>query len=68
MNALQKLSGNSLTTDKKDRWFKVGVAAAEIVLPLTVYGVLAYIDYAREFDGTITSDTLKRVLTSIKKK
>lgn len=70
----QKETNAELTRDeevkerKKDRWFKVGVAAAEIVLPLTVYGVLAYIGYAREFDGTITSDTLKRVLTSIKKK
>lgn len=52
---------------KKDRWFKVGIAAAELILPLTVYGVLAYVGYAREFDGVITSDTLKRVLNSIKK-
>lgn len=53
---------------KKDRWFRFGVAAAEIILPLATYGVLAYIGYAREFDGTITSDTLKQVVRSIKKK
>lgn len=70
----QKETNAELTHDeevkerKKDRWFKVGVAAAEIVLPLTVYGVLAYIGYAREFDGVVTSDTLKRVLNSIKPK
>lgn len=53
---------------KKDRWFKVGVAAAEIILPLALYGWLSYVGYAREFDGAVTSDTLKRVLNSIKPK
>ena len=53
---------------KKDRWFRVGVAAAEIILPLTLYGWLAYVGYAREFDGIVSSDTLKRVLNSIKQK
>lgn len=53
---------------KKDRWFRFGISAAEIVLPLAVYGVLAYIGYAREFDGTICSSTLKDVLRSIRKK
>lgn len=53
---------------KKERWFKVGVAAAEIILPLALYGWLSYVGYAREFDGTVTSDTLKRVLNSIKPK
>lgn len=53
---------------KKERWFKVGVAAAELVLPLALYGWLSYVGYAREFDGVVTSDTLKRVLNSIKPK
>lgn len=53
---------------KKDRWFKVGVAAAEIILPLALYGWLSYVGFAREFDGAVTSDTLKRVLNSIKTK
>lgn len=53
---------------KKERWFRVGVAAAEIILPLALYGWLSYVGYAREFDGVVTSDTLKRVLNSIKPK
>lgn len=53
---------------RKDRWFGVGVAAAEIILPLALYGWLSYVGYAREFDGVVTSDTLKRVLNSIKPK
>lgn len=49
-----------------DRYFKLGIAAAELVLPLTVYSVLAMLGYAREFDGVITSATLKRVTNDIK--
>ena len=44
------------------------ISAAEIVLPLTLYGILSYIGFAREFDGVVSSDTLKRVLNSIKTK
>lgn len=51
---------------KADRYFKLGIAAAELVLPLTVYSVLAMLGYAREFDGVITSATLKRVTNDIK--
>lgn len=57
-----------LNEKKKDRYFRVGIAAAEIILPLTVYSVLAYLGFAREFDGVITSDTLKRVLNNVKPK
>lgn len=57
-----------LKESKKDRYFRVGVAAAEIILPLALYGWLSYVGYAREFDGAVTSDTLKRVLNSIKPK
>ena len=41
------------------------IGAAEIVFPLALYGVLSYIGFAREFDGVVSSDTLKRVLNSI---
>lgn len=57
-----------LKEKKKDRYFKIGVAAAELILPLALYGWLSYVGYAREFDGVVTSDTLKRVLNSIKPK
>lgn len=49
-----------------DRYFRLSIAAAELVLPLTVYSVLAMLGYAREFDGVITSATLKRVTNDIK--
>lgn len=53
---------------KRDRFFRLGVAAAEIILPLAVYTGLAMLGFAREFDGVITSDTLKRVLNTAKPK
>ena len=53
---------------KRDRFFRIGVAAAEIILPLAVYTGLAMLGFAREFDGVITSDTLKRVLNTAKPK
>ncbi len=51
---------------RTDRYFKLGIATAELVLPLLVYGGLAMLGYAREFDGVITSATLKRVTNDIK--
>ncbi len=54
--------------DKKKLIIDTAIAGAELILPLTVYGVLSYIGFAREFDGVVSSDTLKRVLNSIKPK
>lgn len=53
---------------KRERIIGFGISAAEIILPLALYGWLSYVGYAREFDGMVTSDTLKRVLNSIKPK
>lgn len=51
---------------KRDRIFRIGVGAAQIVLPLAVYTALALIGYAREFDGVCRSDVLKRILNGFK--
>lgn len=59
---------NHRTLDKKKLIIDTIIGATEIVLPLTLYGVLSYIGFAREFDGVVSSDTLKRVLNSIKTK
>lgn len=50
---------------RTDRYFRIGMATAELVLPLVVYTALAMLGYAREFDGVITSATLKRVTNDI---
>lgn len=57
-----------LAAEKKNKIIDTAIKTAEIVLPLTAYGILSYIGFAREFDGCVTSDTLKRVINSIKKK
>ena len=54
--------------DKKKLLIDTVVAGAELIFPLALYGVLSYIGFARDFDGVVSSDTLKRVLTSIKTK
>lgn len=51
---------------RRERRTRIGMTAAEIILPLTVYTALAILGFAREFDGVITSDTLKRILNNSK--
>ncbi len=74
--ALEKSKALSEISDKKKRFgidrerliIDIGMGSAELILPLALYGVLTYIGFAREFDGVITSDTLKRVLNNIRSK
>lgn len=49
-----------------DRYLTIGMAVAELLIPLGVYTGLALLGFGREFDGVITSDTLKRVWNNIK--
>lgn len=56
---------NRSVLDKKKLILDAAVAGAELIFPLALYGVLSYIGFAREFDGVVSSDTLKRVLNSI---
>lgn len=64
----KSVTDNQNAFDKKKLLVDIGISAAELILPLTLYGILSYIGFAREFDGVVTSDTLKRVLNSIKSK
>lgn len=68
MEMEQSKTEHQHTFDKEKLLIDTAIAGAELVLPLALYGVLSYIGYAREFDGCVTSDTLKRVLNSIRKK
>lgn len=40
------------------------LGVAKIGLPLALFGALSILGFAREFDGVVSSDTLKRVLNS----
>ena len=62
----QVMRDEEMKERRRERFSRIGIAAAEIVLPLTVYTALAILGFAREFDGVITSDTLKRILNNSK--
>ena len=51
-----------LTEQKKDRWFKTGIAAAEIGIPLIFYGIWMRRGFKFEETGTFTSQTFKGLI------
>lgn len=48
-----------LTEQAKDRWFKLGIAAAELVLPLAFYAFWMHKGFKFEETGAYTSTTFK---------
>lgn len=55
------------TTEQiKDRYFKIGVAAAELLLPLMFYAVWMRRGFEFEKDGTYTSATFKGLFSRFK--
>lgn len=46
----------------KDRYFKVGIAAAELMIPLMFYGIWMNKGFKFEENGTITSSTFKGLI------
>lgn len=46
----------------KDRYFKVGIAAAELMVPLMFYGIWMNKGFRFEETGTITSSTFKGLI------
>lgn len=71
---MQKMSYDQLSSEdeqkekKRERRFRMGLDIAGIAAPLVVYTALALLGFAREFDGCVTSDTLKRVINGVKPK
>lgn len=51
-----------MTEQVKDRYFKVGVAAAELMIPLIFYGVWMNKGFKFEETGTITSGVFKGLI------
>ena len=51
-----------MTEQVKDRYFKVGIAAAELMIPLIFYGVWMNKGFRFEETGTITSGTFKGLI------
>ena len=51
-----------MTEQIKDRYFKVGIAAAELMIPLIFYGVWMNKGFKFEETGTITSTVFKGLI------
>lgn len=47
----------------KDRYFRVGIAAAELIIPLMFYGIWMKKGFKFEETGTITSSTFKGLIS-----
>ena len=61
-----ELKHKLLDEQVKDRYFKVGIAAAEIVLPLIFYGIWMRRGFKFEETGTYTSGTFRNLFNRFK--
>ena len=55
-----------LVEQKKDRYIRIGIAAAELVVPLVFFAKIYQMGYDLEKDGTFTVQTLKNLIRFIK--
>ena len=57
-----EIKQKQLEEQVKDRYFKVGIAAAELMIPLMFYGIWMNRGFKSEETGTITSSTFKGLI------
>ncbi len=57
-----EIKQKQLEEQVKDRYFKVGIAAAELMIPLMFYGIWMNKGFKFEETGTITSSTFKGLI------
>ncbi len=55
-----------LTEQRKDRYVRIGIAAAELVVPLVFFAKIYQMGYDLEKDGTFTVQTLKNLIRFVK--
>lgn len=60
------LKRNQMDEAVKDRYFRLGIAAAELILPLMFYGVWMNRGFKFEKDGTYTSQTFRSLFSRFK--
>lgn len=60
------LKRNQMDEAVKDRYFRLGIAAAELVLPLVFYGIWMNRGFKFEKDGTYTSQTFRSLFSRFK--
>ena len=62
----QDFKAAQLAESIKDRYFRVGIAAAELVLPLMFYSVWMRRGFKFETEGTFTSQTFRGLFSRFK--
>lgn len=60
------LKRNQMDEAVKDRYFRLGIAAAELILPLMFYGIWMNRGFKFEKDGTYTSQTFRSLFSRFK--
>lgn len=55
-----------LAEQKKDRYIRIGIAAAELMVPLMFFAKIYQMGYDLEKDGTFTVQTLKNLVRFVK--
>lgn len=55
-----------LAEQKKDRYIRIGIAAAELMVPLVFFAKIYQMGYNLEKDGTFTVQTLKNLVRFVK--
>lgn len=61
-----EIKQKQLEEQVKDRYFKIGIAAAELMIPLMFYGIWMNKGFKFEETGTITSSTFKGLINRFK--
>lgn len=62
----EKLKKEQLAEQVKDRYFKLGIAAAELMIPLIFYGIWMRKGFKFEENGTYTSTTFRGLFNKFK--
>lgn len=61
-----QVKNDQMSEQAKDRYFKLGIAAAELVIPLVFYGVWMKKGFRFEETGTFTSTTFRGLFNRFK--
>lgn len=62
----EKLKRDQMAEQKKDRYVKIGLGAAEIIVPMIFYGVWMRRGFKFEESGTFTSTTFRGLFSKFK--
>ena len=62
----EQLKKEQLSEQVKDRYFRLGIAAAELVIPLIFYGIWMNKGFKFEENGTYTSTTFRGLFNRFK--